>query len=133
MSMKFIIAAAITLAAGTGLALYLLKKKYTDKNNAPVIKLQVETVSELSMDDIVEYFRSLSLDPAVDKPFICQDGELIKKFIENPMSDSFTNLFALGVYNQTDDRMSPMKIISAEIIDKRIAEIMGNDKLVVLS
>ncbi|MDE5880168.1 MAG: hypothetical protein K2H60_00425 [Muribaculaceae bacterium] len=128
--MKIIIGVGIALIAGVAAYLWYnsKKKKVTKKVDIPT-----EFVDSLALSDMVQYFRSLSLEEGKNRPFICTDREMMAEFINLPDIADNVNPLLLGVYTDATDALEPLKLVCVKEIGSDIKEVMGNDKLVMLT
>lgn len=128
--MKTIFGIGLLLAAGVVVSYvyYRSRRKHNTKADVPV-----EKVKELSVHDIVAYFQSLSLKEGTHKPFVCTDMEKIASVINIPSDTDGAQLVLLGVLNVPKDEVKYVKLICASAVSKDLAELMGTDKMIILS
>ncbi len=129
---RVFVSAAVVMAA---LAFFFLirkgKKNGGDKESPD---LKSETVeSELSLDDVVAYFKSLNLDPKIHKPFIANGNS--EKFqqiasFRFPNDKAGYSLLVFGVYDSKSDSITECRIVYAKSIDSKLIDILGDDHLV---
>lgn len=124
--MKTIVGVAIglgILAVGT-IAYSLSKKK---------LPLLEETVDgSLKLEDVVAYFKTLNMVKGKQIPFLAlPDAEKLAGTLH--LRTNKPKVLILGVYNEEKDELNPMKIVYADGFDEKIIEILGNEKLVILS
>lgn len=88
--------------------------------------------------DVLQWFRSLNLKPTRHNPFICNlkvpgIKQAIKeaKVVNAGVFDN-ENTIVEGVYDNTDDSISNIRIISGDGFDEKTKSILEDDDLVVL-
>ena len=80
--------------------------------------------------EVVNWFKSLSLDPQKDSPFIA-DAEQFKDMLKTaPRKD--VGIFE-GVYNEEADEITVSRYLEANEVDQKTKEVLGNEPLVVLN
>ena len=118
----------VILAAigGVGYGLY----KVYNQNKAP--KIQIEKVSTISMKDVVAWFKSQNLNPQQHTPFIANS---VKAFANVVKEEPHTPYIILGVFNEGNSTLSPLKILLVENLDPEISKMLesSNNGIVVLS
>ena len=126
---------AIGVAIG-GSAYLILKNKESKSMNVKIdeslkknIISTAEEVNMLKMDDVVSYFKGKSLVKDRDIPFIAT-VEGFKTIVSLPNKD---NGFILGIYNDSTDVISDIKLIYAKSVDENFKTAVGNKKLIVLT
>lgn len=126
---------AIGVAIG-GSAYLILKNKESKSMNVKIdeslkknIISTAEEVDMLKMDDVVSYFKGKSLVKDRDIPFIAT-VEGFKTIVSLPNKD---NGFILGIYNDSTDVISDIKLIYAKSVDENFKTAVGNRKLIVLT
>lgn len=126
---------AIGVAIG-GSAYLILKNKESKSMNVKIdeslkknIISTAEEVDMLKMDDVVSYFKGKSLVKDRDIPFIAT-VEGFKTIVSLPNKD---NGFILGIYNDSTDVVSDIKLIYAKSVDENFKTAVGNKKLIVLT
>ena len=126
---------AIGVAIG-GSAYLILKNKESKSMNVKIdeslkknIISTAEEVDMLKMDDVVSYFKGKSLVKDRDIPFIAT-VEGFKTIVSVPNKD---NGFILGIYNDSTDVISDIKLIYAKSVDENFKTAVGNRKLIVLT
>ncbi len=126
---------AIGVAIG-GSAYLILKNKESKSMNVKIdeslkknIISTAEEVDMLKMDDVVSYFKGKSLVKDRDIPFIAT-VEGFKTIVSLPNKD---NGFILGIYNDSTDVISDIKLIYAKSVDENFKTAVGNKKLIVLT
>ena len=85
------------------------------------IKLEPEKVDVLVLKDVTTYFKSLMLEKNLDIPFITK---YIHKNIE---------YYLLGTFNNDTEEIQNMKLILPVEVALDVKEILGDEKLVVLT
>lgn len=93
-------------------------KKFIDELQA---QDSVEAVNLLSLADVTFYFKSLKLRKGKDVPFIAQTVKENRK------------LYLLATYDEEENEVKNYRLISPDKIDDKIAEMIGEELLVVLS
>lgn len=103
---------------------FVMKKKRSAKAELSsdlveeIVKgLSAERIERLSLSDVVNYFKSLSLKNGVDTPFVC-------------ITDA--KAYLLATYNESSGQVEHCKLLYPNMIDDKLKETMGNEKLVVL-
>lgn len=81
----------------------------------------IETVNLLSLADVVFYFKSMQLRKGIDVPFIAQTLKDDRK------------IYLLATYDEEENEVKNYRLISPDKIDDKIAEMIGEELLVVLS
>ena len=85
---------------------------------------------KVNFQDIVAWFKSLSLDKNKDVPFIAKATEL--KDMLNYETKKNAALF-VGVFNEEKNEIIHAQIIEADSFDDKILEVLGNEPIVVLT
>lgn len=80
--------------------------------------------------EVVGYFKNLRLNQRKDMPFLA-NSERFKGMIKNAPRKS-VGIFE-GVYDEEADEITNAQYISADQIDQKTREVLGNEELVVLS
>lgn len=80
--------------------------------------------------EVVDWFRSLNLNPQEDTPFIADASEFKEMLKTAPKKD--VGIFE-GVYNEEEDEIVSHRYLDADSLDARTKEILGKEPLVVLS
>lgn len=111
-----------------GVAYYSYQRRKSKKNlpkkeliDELVSNFDAENVIKLSLSDVVNYFKSLSLKKGKDIPFIAV------------ASKDEVKLYLLASYNEETDEVENYKLIAPESIDDKLINVIGNEALVVLS
>lgn len=79
--------------------------------------LRAETVDRLTLADVVNYFKGLSLKKDIDVPFICI---------------TTAKAYLLATYNESSGQVEHCTLLSPNTIDDKLKETMGSEQLVVL-
>ena len=80
--------------------------------------------------EVVDWFRSLSLDKEKDTPFIA-DAEQFKDMLKTAPKKN-VGIFE-GVYDEEADEIVHQRYLEADELDAKTKEVLGNEPLVVLS
>lgn len=106
---------------------YVYRKKKSGKTGLSpdiveelVKNLRVEKVDRLSLSDVVNYFKGLSLKKDIDVPFICITTAKGAK------------AYLLATYNESSGQVEHCTLLSPNTIDDKLKETMGSEQLVVL-
>jgi hypothetical protein len=123
----------------TGLGYYAYKRKQGSGKSlidalTEVVKKQAPTFTTescevLKKDEVVAYFKSLQLTKGSDIPFVARTNKF--STICN-IPDGEYNV-ALGVYNESLDEISSLKIIVAQKWDPVFATMIGKEDVIVLN
>lgn len=136
--MKIILVVIIILAV----AAFFVYRKKANSFPVKVIKTyrkgnvnieRADLSRELSfVSDVVSYFKFLSLNPQTDTPFII-DGSKLSALPVNVTPSSETSLM-LGVYHESTDEITNVKLINATSFDAKTQEVLekSEDGIVVL-
>lgn len=113
-----------------GIVYYQLKKKSDIRLNEEVVD------AELSMDDVISFFKMQKLDKKRHVPFIA-NGDCVefRKLFHAPYpkaKDGYCSIL-IGIYDEKTQKLIVHKLIHAKSLDKNILEILGNENLVVLN
>lgn len=127
--MKIIIGIGIVVVAGVATAYFLYKR---NRKRHVKIDLPIDEVHELSLADVVGFFKSLQLNKDKDEPFIATSDK-IKELVNVPEDMQGKQLVLLGVYDSKTDTFDPLKLMAVEHLSQEIVNLMGNDPLVKLS
>lgn len=108
-----------------------LKSVSTDDylRNFSIDGAEFETVESLSLNDVVSYFKGLKLRKGHDIPFICnlhKDG--ILKY-----QPSLNHAFMVATFNEDTNDVENYKLIETNSVELELLNIIGDEKLVVLS
>lgn len=128
---------AVLIVAAVGIYIYKTRPKKDKNVDADSDDLLSEIIDgELTLDAVIAFFKSKSLDIDKHKPFIANsfpDDEWQKKCNCKfpPKKDGYVSIL-LGVYNEKADTVEYIKIVYAKSLDKKLLDVFGNDKLVVL-
>lgn len=79
--------------------------------------------------EVVGWFRSLTLDPQKDTPFIA-DATKFKDMLKTAPTKN-VGIFE-GVYNEEADEITENRYLDADEVDNRTKQVLGNESLVVL-
>lgn len=97
----------------------------------------VETIDNLSLNDVITYFKSLSLKKGRDIPFIVNaNNEEVRTFFSfiDPESNFDKGIYLLvATYNEESETIENYKFFSVESIDDGLKEAIGDEPLVVLN
>lgn len=123
--MKTIVGIAIGIGiVAVGAIIYAMSKK-----KEPVLEETVE--GDLKLEDVVAYFKTLSMAKGKQVPFLASpDEEKLKGMKVTPKKKK---TLILGVYNTDNDLLNPMKIVYADGFDEKLIDVLGDEKLVVLN
>lgn len=99
------------------------------KRKEPLLEETVE--GDLKLEDVVAYFKTLSMVKGKQIPFLALPGEEKLKVMN--IKSNKSKVLILGVYNNDKDSLNPMKIVYADGFDEELTEVLGNETLVVLS
>lgn len=90
-----------------------------------------EKVESLSLNDIISYFKGLNLRKGKDIPFIAD----INKCRDMLGNISFTSQygFVIASYNEDMGKLENCKFLETDVVAPDLLNVMGNEKLVVLS
>lgn len=92
--------------------------------------------SELMFDDVVSFFKSHNLNQNKHVPFIANgDCEDFRKMLHAPYPKSkegYNSIF-IGIYDDECKRIIDNRLLHCKSVDPKILEILGDEKLVVLS
>lgn len=126
--MKTIVGVAIGLGIiAVGAFVYAVCKR-----KEPLLEETVE--GDLKLEDVVAYFKTLSMVKGKQIPFLALPGEEKLKVINiKSIKSNKSKVLILGVYNNDKDSLNPMKIVYADGFDEELTEVLGNETLVVLS
>lgn len=134
-----IVAAGIAVLLLTAVGIYIYKTRSQKDKNVDVDSddLPSEILDgELTLDAVIAFFKSKSLEQDKHKPFIANgfSDEWQKKCNCKfpPQKDGYVSI-VLGVFNEKTDTLEYAKIVYAKSLDKKLLDVLGNDKLIVLS
>lgn len=127
---------ATTIAIG-GVVFFVLRSKTKSKSFndriSDSLKKKIlstsENVDELRMSDVVSYFKGKALVKDRDIPFIATVAGF-SKVVSIPNKD---NGYILGVYNESADELTDVRLIYAKSVDEKFKSVIGNEQLIVLS
>lgn len=124
--MKTIVGIAIGLGViAVGTLLYAMNKK-----KDPVLEETVE--GDLKLEDLVAYFKTLSMVKGKQIPFLAlPDAAQIKSIWKGKARKAKTLI--VGIYNKDNDTPNPTKIVYADGFDEELVKLFGNEKIVVLN
>ena len=80
--------------------------------------------------EVVDWFKSLRLNPQEDTPFIANASEFKEMLKTAPKKD--VGIFE-GVYNEETDEITANRYLDADEVDQKTKNVLGNESLVVLS
>ena len=113
-----------------GIVYYQFKKRAGIQLNEEVVD------AELSMDDVVSFFKMQKLDQERHIPFIANgDCAKFRKVFHAPYpkaKEGYCSLM-IGVYDEKTQEIIVNKLIHAKSLDKKIIEVMGNENLIILN
>lgn len=122
--MKTIVEIAIGVGiVAVGAIIYAMSKK-----KVPVLEETVD--GDLRLEDVVAYFKTLSMVKGKQVPFIALPD--VKK-LGVKVTPRKAKTLILGVYNTDNDVLNPMKVVYADGFDEKLIEVLGDEKLVVLN
>lgn len=121
-----------------GLAYYCYQRRKSKKivskddylRNFSLDSVDLETVDSLSLNDAVSYFKSLKLRKGHDTPFIADLNKTSELIHCHP---TLNHGFMLATYNEDTSEIENYKLIQTDSVDLELLNIIGNEKLVVLS
>lgn len=108
-------------------ARYLYKHSRKDQNSVLRHLIEnldpntVEIIESLSKQDIVNYFKSMTLRKGQHLPFISR--------IEKNGKD----IFMLAVWDEVNDEITNCKLLEPRTVNADVLSLLGNEKLVVLN
>lgn len=127
MSSTLLIIGGLALA---GVAYYSYKRRQLHAKKSPQEALDefvaaihpsdIETVDQLQMLDVVNYFKGLHLKQGEHVPFLAKTNR-----------DTAT-VYILGVYEESSEEFKDFKVIAPKTVDDKVLEVIGNERLVVL-
>ena len=79
---------------------------------------------------VVNWFKSLRLDPQKDTPFIADASEFKEMLKAAPKKN--VGIFE-GVYNEETDEITANRYLDADEVDQKTKDVLGNESLVVLN
>lgn len=151
MSTILIVGAGVVVV-GAAAAYYSYKKGLFQKQTKsvkPMSNLSVKQIEgTLSFGDVVGWFKSLSLDKEKDTPFIAladQVEDMITSYFKSDniivypplpdgiLEDQDKKRLLLGVYDEKSQEVSNAMLLVADSFDAKTLEVLGEEKLVVLS
>lgn len=97
--------------------------------NFSLDSVDVETVDSLSLNDIVSYFKGLKLRKGHDIPFISN----LHKVEFRDYQPSLNHAFMVATYNEDTNDVENYKLIETNSVELELLNIIGDEKLVVLS
>lgn len=137
------------IAAGlcVGVAYYVYKKGAASKNDECASMTKKVIDGTLPFNDIVSWFKSLSLDKNKDIPFICLadkfpkvvndkfnlDIEGMQSTTDTPSDGNKKVRLVLGVFDEEKGKVSNIILLEAGQLDERTLQVLGDESLVVLS
>ena len=80
--------------------------------------------------EVVDWVKSLRLNPQEDTPFIANASEFKEMLKTAPKKD--VGIFE-GVYNEETDEITANRYLDADEVDQKTKNVLGNESLVVLS
>lgn len=121
----------VIIAVVVGGIVYYQYKKRAD------VQLNEEVVdTELSMDDVVSFFKMQKLDQKRHIPFMANgDCAKFRKLFHAPYpkaKEGYCSLM-IGVYDENTQEIIISKLIHAKSLDNKIIEALGNENLIVLN
>lgn len=125
----FAIAAAVTAAA-----IALTIKRIMSSQLSAIPSDAIRHIDELTLADIVMYFKNLDLDKTVDTPFVSKNLDKYKvKLPEIPQSGE--HVLLVGVYEEKSDILKDYIIVYSQRYDEALQEVLAKavDDVVALS
>lgn len=131
-----IIAISGATALLVGAAAYIIKNRntlFSKVRRKITANYEVETIEgELTMQDVVSYFKKISLVQERDVPFIAKANKLGNDVLNITTTITENSIF-IGVYNLETDEITYSKLINTMSIDSKLKNLFGNEPLVVLT
>ena len=135
--MNKLLITGLGIAAITAIGIVVkLCPKYLISKIGKKLKLSKEIYSiktiegKVNFQDIVAWFKSLSLDKNKDVPFIAKATEL--KDMLNYETKKNAALF-VGVFNEEKNEIIHAQIIEADSFDDQTLEVLGKESIVILN
>lgn len=136
----------LVVVAVVGVAIWLVcRNKQREEIVEKLKSYEVKNVEgELTLSTVVEWFKSLMLDPKKDVPFICKGSvvaELVKKYFK---SQNIQGLPAsveekadkvvvfCAVFDEKNDEIVNGVFISADSLDAELLKLLTDNEVVVL-
>lgn len=116
-------------AVGYGIFRIIKARQVTSQ---PISELPIEKADTIKMDDLVAWFRSLKLSPQESTPFVCNNLNMFSVREDKIPTSPYV---ILGVYNESKDNLSPIKIVEVNSMDPQVQKLLDQSEngLVVLS
>lgn len=126
-----VVAIAITVGMVLSKKTSLIDKIKKRTNETLFDNISIKAIDGCTnFSDIVGWFKSLKLDKEKDIPFIA-DPNVFKGILKFEQKKNVA-LF-IGVYDENSDKIIHSQIIEADELDQKTLEVLGTEKLVVLS
>lgn len=93
-------------------------------------ELEIEQIEQLSLADVVEYFKGLKLEKGRDIPFIANVSKIQNLF---KIDFSLANCIFFATYNEESGKLENYKCVETNSVDQKLLDVLGNEKLVVLN
>ena len=84
-------------------------------------EIELEEVEQLSMEDVVAYFKGLQLKNGKDIPYIAQTTREGRK------------MYMLGTYNEDNIEIANYKFIVPDVVTEDFLSAIGEEKMIVLN
>ena len=95
--------------------------KEVEEFNTLFSGVEAESVEKLTMEDVVNYFKSMYLTKDKDTPFVAH------------MAKNGLEYYFLATFNEDTNKIENYKLLATTSVDEKLLEILGNEKLVVIS
>lgn len=126
-----VVAIAITVGMVLSKKTSLIDKIKKRTNETSFDNISIKSIDgSTNFSDIVGWFKTLKLDKEKDVPFIA-DLNVFKGMLKFEQKKNVA-LF-IGVYDENLDKIIHSQIIEADELDQKTLEVLGIEKLVVLS
>lgn len=128
MKKSFVFIASIVTAAAAAVAVgaaYLLlsKKEGMEKLHLSIDDIEVEKLDGIvRLEDIVNWFKSLSLVPEVHTPFII-NGDRVQELFDD--IQAMEDAVLIGVYDERKNKMRDVKILQGAAFDKALHDVLA--------
>lgn len=103
--------------------------------NLSAVEIPVEKIDGVvKMEEIIEWFKDLSLNKEIHTPFIV-NGSRLQELIPSYNDDNSLSSVFVGVYNERMDELSNYKLFSGIAFNKSLTEVLShatNDNPVVV-
>lgn len=125
----------IAVVAVAGVLIYVALKRKKSTKELDISNIKEEAAEEVTLADIVGIFKQQNLQQQNDTPFIAK-GESIFGMLLRPEEklhkEGYESLL-LGTYREKEGTVSPLIVIHYKSMDEKLKNVIGNEKLVVLS